>query len=50
MTITCNFYMLTGGVVPGKLASLAIWNKNTLQMSAYPNCVMAEGKVIRKGI
>jgi imidazolonepropionase-like amidohydrolase len=41
---------ILGSVEPGKLASLTVWDRNPLQMAAYPNCVMAEGKVIRKGM
>lgn len=39
-----------GSVEPGKLASLTVWDKNPLHMGAYPRCVMAEGKVLRKGM
>lgn len=39
-----------GSLEPGKLASLTVWDKNPLQLAAYPRMVMAEGKVLRKGL
>jgi imidazolonepropionase-like amidohydrolase len=41
---------ILGSVEPGKMASLTVWDKNPLHMGAYPRCVMAEGKVLRKGM
>ena len=39
-----------GTVEAGKTASLLVWDRNPLQLGAYPRCVMAEGQVIRKGL
>jgi len=39
---------ILGTVEPNKLASLVVWDKNPLHLSAFPTMVMAEGKVIRK--
>ncbi len=36
-----------GSVEQGKTASLVVWNRDPLSMSAFPGMVMAEGKVIR---
>jgi len=36
-----------GSVESGKQASLVVWNKDPLDLAAYPGMIMAEGKVIR---
>lgn len=36
-----------GSVQAGKIASLVVWNRNPLDLSAFPVAVIAEGKVIR---
>lgn len=41
---------ILGSLEPGKLASLTVWDRNPLQLAAYPRMVMAEGRVIRKGL
>ncbi len=37
-----------GTVEKGKLASLVVWNKNPLHLSAFPVLVLGEGKILRK--
>jgi imidazolonepropionase-like amidohydrolase len=37
-----------GTVEKGKIASLIVWDKEPLNLSAYPKMVMAEGNVLRK--
>lgn len=37
-----------GSVEVGKTASILVWNKDPLHLSAYPKIVLAEGNVIRK--
>lgn len=37
-----------GTVETGKTASLTVWNKDPLNLAAFPGMVMAEGEVIRK--
>ncbi len=36
-----------GTVEPGKTASLVVWNKDPLNLAAFPGMVMAEGRIIR---
>ena len=38
---------ILGTIEPGKLASIVIWNDNPLKLSAYPQVVIAEGKIVR---
>lgn len=37
-----------GSVWAGKTASLVVWDRDPLHLGAYPGCVMAEGRVIRR--
>ncbi|MBN1151385.1 amidohydrolase family protein [candidate division WOR-3 bacterium] len=37
-----------GTVKPGKVASLVVWDDNPLSLSAFPEAVFAEGKIIRR--
>ncbi len=37
-----------GTIEPQKKASLLVWDKNPLELSAFPRLVMGEGKVLRK--
>ena len=37
-----------GSVEAGKTASLLVWDRNPLDLAAFPRMVMAEGKIIRK--
>ncbi len=37
-----------GSIESGKTASLIVWNKDPLNLAAFPSMVMAEGSVIRK--
>ncbi|MEN8210026.1 MAG: amidohydrolase family protein, partial [Candidatus Fermentibacteria bacterium] len=37
-----------GSIMPGKTASLLVWDRNPLDLAAFPRMVMAEGKIIRK--
>jgi len=37
-----------GTIKPGMLASMIIWNKDPLHLSAFPRIVLAEGEIIRK--
>ena len=37
-----------GTVEKGKIASLIVWDKEPLNLAAFPKMVMAEGKVLRK--
>jgi imidazolonepropionase-like amidohydrolase len=37
-----------GTVEKGKVASLIVWDKEPLNLAAYPKMVMAEGKILRK--
>jgi imidazolonepropionase-like amidohydrolase len=39
---------ILGTVEKGKVASLIVWDKEPLNLAAYPKMVMAEGKVLRK--
>ncbi|MFO7810311.1 MAG: amidohydrolase family protein [Candidatus Delongbacteria bacterium] len=39
---------ILGTVEKGKTASLTVWNKEPLNLAAYPKMVMAEGKILRK--
>ena len=39
---------ILGTVEKGKTASLIVWDKEPLNLAAYPKMVMAEGKVLRK--
>ena len=39
-----------GTVEAGKLASLVVWDREPLHLAAYPLAVVAEGKVVRKGL
>jgi len=39
---------ILGTVETDKLASLVVWNKNPLSLGAFPVCVMAEGRIIRR--
>jgi len=39
---------ILGSVEKGKIASLVVWDKEPLNLAAFPKMVMAEGKVIRK--
>lgn len=39
---------ILGSVEAGKLASLVVWNMDPFHLGAFPQMVMAEGKVIRK--
>ncbi|MDA3837549.1 MAG: amidohydrolase family protein [Candidatus Delongbacteria bacterium] len=39
---------ILGTVEKGKQASIIVWDKEPLNLAAYPTMVMAEGKVIRK--
>jgi len=36
-----------GSVEPGKLASLVVWDRDPLCLSAFPKAVLAEGRVVR---
>ncbi len=38
---------LLGTIEQGKLASIIVWNDNPLKLSAYPQVIIAEGKVIK---
>ena len=38
---------ILGSVEKGKIASLVVWDKEPLNLAAFPTMVMAEGKVIR---
>ncbi len=37
-----------GTIEKGKLASLVVWDKNPLNLAAFPTLVVGEGKVLRK--
>jgi len=37
-----------GTIEAGKLASLTVWDKNPFHLGAFPNMVMAEGRVVRQ--
>ncbi len=37
-----------GTVEQGKTASLVVWNRDPLDLAAFPRMVMAEGKAIRQ--
>ncbi|MCD4777201.1 MAG: amidohydrolase family protein [Candidatus Aegiribacteria sp.] len=37
-----------GTIEAGKTASLLVWDRNPLDLAAFPRMVMAEGKIIRK--
>ncbi|MCK5115612.1 MAG: amidohydrolase family protein [Candidatus Aegiribacteria sp.] len=37
-----------GSIKPGKTASLLVWDRNPLDLAAFPKMVMAEGKILRK--
>ncbi len=39
---------ILGTVEKGKLASLVVWDKNPLNLGAFPTLVVGEGKVLRK--
>ena len=39
---------ILGTIEKGKLASIIVWNKNPLNLGAFPIMVMGEGKVLRK--
>jgi imidazolonepropionase-like amidohydrolase len=39
---------ILGTVEKGKIASLIVWDKEPLNIGAFPSMVMAEGKVVRK--
>jgi len=39
---------ILGTVEKGKLASLVVWNKNPLNLAAFPTLVVGEGKILRK--
>ena len=39
---------ILGTVEKGKLASLVVWDKNPLNLAAFPTLVVGEGKVLRK--
>ncbi len=39
---------MLGTVEKGKVASLIVWDKEPLNLAAFPKMVMAEGKVLRK--
>jgi len=39
---------ILGTVEKGKIASLIVWDKEPLNIGAFPSMVMAEGKILRK--
>ena len=39
---------ILGTIEKGKLASLVVWDKNPLNLAAFPTLVVGEGKVLRK--
>jgi len=39
---------ILGTVETGKFASLIVWNKNPLNLAAFPKAVIGEGKILRK--
>jgi len=39
---------ILGTIEKGKLASIVVWDKNPLNLAAFPKLVLAEGKIIRK--